>query len=56
MKIKSQKGSIVLYTLIAMLIFSAIAVGYFIRSTNKQQIQTEAIDQLKNIYATNETV
>lgn len=55
MKVKSENGAITLYVLIAMLAFTAISVGIFINSANKQRTQLEAVEQLKAIYETGET-
>lgn len=55
MNIKSQKGAITLYVLISMLVFTALAVGLFVKSANKQMVQLETIEQTKKVYDSDET-
>ena len=55
MNIKSQKGAITLYVLVSMLVFTALAVGLFVTSANRQRAQLEAIEQTKKIYNSDET-
>ena len=55
MNIKGQKGSATLYVLVAMLVVTTIAVGIFVQSANKQQMQLEAIEQLQKTYDSNMT-
>lgn len=55
MNIKSQKGSMILYVLIAMLAITAVAVGMFVTSANKQRTQLEAINEMQKMYDNDET-
>ena len=37
--LKSEKGSVVVYVIVTMIVFTIICVAIFIRSSNKQQMQ-----------------
>ena len=54
MNIKSKKGAVSAYVLISMLVFTAISIGFFVMSANKQQTQIETFEQLKKIYLNGE--
>lgn len=54
MKIKGEKGAITAYVLVAMLVFTALAIGFFVMSANRQQTQLETFEQLKKIYSNGE--
>lgn len=54
-KLKSEKGSVVVYVLVTMIVFTIICVAIFIRSSNKQQMQIETLDKLQELYSSNET-
>lgn len=53
--LKSEKGSVIVYVLITMIVFTIICVAIFIRSSNKQQMQIETLDKLQELYASDET-
>lgn len=55
MNLKSQKGSIILYTLVAMFVITTIAIMLFVKSANKQQTQLEASMQIQQIYNNGQT-
>lgn len=55
MILKSEKGSVTVYTLVVMVILTTLAIGFFVSSSNKQQTQLEALEQVKNIYTNGET-
>ena len=52
---KSEKGSIVVYVLVTMVIFTIICIGVFVRSTSKQQLQLETLGRLQNVYQGDQT-
>lgn len=51
MGVKSQKGAATVYTLIAMLVLTSVAVGFFVMSANRHQTQLETLEQIKDIYS-----
>lgn len=53
--LKSEKGSVVVYVLVTMIVFTIICVSIFIKSSNKQQMQIETLDRLQELYASDET-
>ena len=53
--LKSEKGSVIVYVLITMIVFTIICVAIFIRSSNIQQMQIETLDKLQELYASDET-
>lgn len=55
MNLKSNNGFIVGYVLITMLVFTALAIGAFVLSSNKEQTQLELTQELRNEYSNGET-
>ena len=53
--LKSEKGSVVVYVIVTMIVFTIICVAIFIRSSNKQQMQMETLDKLQELYSSSET-
>ena len=53
--LKSEKGSVVVYVLVTMIVFTIICIAIFIRSSNKQQMQMETLDKLQELYSSSET-
>ena len=49
-KIKSEKGSITLFVLLAMLFFTAILLTAYIRTSNAAKTQEEDIVRIKETY------
>jgi len=47
---RSEKGSITVYVLIAMLTFSAFLMAIYVRNSNKEMAQIEITEKIKSIY------
>lgn len=56
LNLRNQKGSVVVYVLITMMVFTIICIGIFIKSSNKQQMQMETLDKLQELYSSDENV
>lgn len=55
LNLKSEKGSVVVYVLVTMMVFTIICIAIFIRSSNKQQMQIETLDKLQEVYSSTQT-
>lgn len=49
-KIKSSKGSIIIYVIISMMFFLAIIFGIYANTSNKSKMQEKRIEKLQKEY------